>query len=77
MAGTGERRPQLQDAARISGDDEVRLQRGDVIGFAITQFRGGFGLDEIVDSRRTTAESAFGDFQQLQIRNLLEQRAGL
>ncbi len=69
-----ERRLQLQEAAGISRGHYVCLERGDQAGFAVAEFGGGFGLDEIVDSGGAAADGRFGNFKQLRAGNL--QRGG-
>jgi hypothetical protein len=63
VVGLGQCGLQLQQASGIPGGHDVWLKRGDEAGFAVAEFGGGFGLDEIVDSRGAAADGRFGDFE--------------
>src|SRR5258708_29262454 len=63
VVGLGQCGLQLQQASGIPGGHDVWLKRGDETGFAVAKFSGGFGLDEIVDSRGAPADKRFWDFE--------------
>ena len=52
-------------------------RRADVVQFAVEKFVGHFRLDQIVNARAAAAPGAFGQFDQFQIRNRLQDLARL
>src|SRR6187399_2327273 len=64
-----DRRGHLHQAARIRGDQQCRAGREDVTRLALAQFAGRVRLEDVVDSRGTTTDLAFGDFADAQLRN--------
>jgi|GraSoiStandDraft_16_1057320.scaffolds.fasta_scaffold119079_4 hypothetical protein len=57
---------ELQDAARIARDDELRLHARQMRHFAVQESLRGLGVEEIVDPSTAATPVAFGDFEQLQ-----------
>src|SRR5438132_13285619 len=68
---------ELQQAARIPGDDHLGIGREAGPDFAIAQVRGRARLDQIEDPRRAAAEGGVRDLHQLEPGNATEQAAGL
>ena len=71
VVGFGERGLELQQTARISRDHYIGLQWADEAGFAVAEFCGGVGLDEIIDSGGTATDGRLGNFEQLRAGDLL------
>ena len=72
-----ERGLELEEAAGIAGDDDVRMEIDDEAGFAFAELSGGFRLNEIVNSSGAAADGAFGNFEEFDAGNGGEQLAGL
>jgi len=62
LVPASERRLELEDAAWISGGDDVGSETGNKFGLAIAEGVGGVWLNEIVDSGGTAADGGFGNF---------------
>ena len=72
-----QRRLKLQNAPRISRGYDISIKRSDVLRFAVAEFHRGIWLNEIVDSRRTSADRSFRNFSKLELRNSRKQSARL
>ena len=77
VASAGKRGLQLQNASRVAGCYEIRLQRRDVGCLAIAKFVCRAGLHQVVDAGRTATDRRFGNFREPQSGNLLQKRSGL
>src|SRR6185312_9341660 len=67
----------LQQAARVGGDDDVRPGRRDVLGLPRAELARGLGRDHVVDARRTAAQLRFGQVEELDTRDGAQHGAGL
>ena len=72
-----ERRLELQRAAWVARSNYIGLQVRYEFGLAIAKGFSGVRLDEIVDSRRATADGRFGDFCEFKAGNAREQTSRL
>lgn len=77
LVPASERRLELEDAAWISGGDDIGSEMRNELGFAIAEGIGGVWLDEIVDSRRAAAEGRFGNLDEFKPGNTSKQIARL
>jgi hypothetical protein len=68
---------ELENAAGIAGGDYIGVKSGDEVCFAIAEFAGGVGLDEIIDARGAAADRRFGNFKEFEAGDLGEQLARL
>lgn len=68
---------ELEEAAGVAGGDDIGVERGDELGFAIAEGIGGFGLDQIVDSGGAAADGVFRDFGEFELGNICQQLAWL
>ena len=64
-----ERRLQLENAARISGGHNIRAKCSDVLCLAVSERHRGIRLNEIIDSRGTTANGGLGNFREFKLWN--------
>ena len=72
-----ERRLKLEDAAGISGGDDVGSERRNELGFAIAKRLSGVRLNQVVDSSGTAADGGFGNLDELEAGDSREQIARL
>ena len=75
--GSVEVRADLDRAARVAGGDRLGARRAQVRGLALAQLGRGGRLDEVVDPRGAAAELPLGGLAQLELRDAVEQGAGL
>ena len=68
---------QLQNAARIPCDNELRLHRSQVPHFTVEQGLGGLRMEEVVHPSAATTPVTFGDFEQRKLWDLLQHMARL
>lgn len=62
---------QLEEAAWVSGGDDVGPCRGDMIHLPFEQLARHFGLSEVIDASATATPSGFGQFDEAHARDLL------
>ena len=67
----------MEKATGVAGGDDVCVESGDELGFAIAEFRGCFGLDEVVDSGGAAADRRFWNFEKLNAGDLGQECARL
>lgn len=77
FAETRERRLQLEDAAGITGGNDIGSEMGNEFGFAIAKGLRCVGLHEVVDSCGTAADGGFGDFGEFESGDARKQSARL
>jgi hypothetical protein len=68
---------QLQNAARVPGDNELRLHCSQMPHFTVEQGLRCLGMEEIVNPSTAATPVTFGDIEQGERRDLLQQEAGL
>ena len=68
---------ELQDTSRVSRCNHPGLDRGNVSHFSIQEALSRVGMHKIVDAGTAATPVAFGHFQKLQLRDLLQHGAGL
>ena len=68
---------ELQDTTGIPCDNELWLHGSQMRHFTVEEGLGGLRMEEVVNASAATAPIAFGDFEQLELRYLLQQGARL
>ena len=64
---------ELQDTTGISCDNELWLHGSQMRHFTVEEGLGGLRMEEVVNASAATAPIAFGDFEQCERRDLLQQ----
>ena len=68
---------QLQNAARVTCENELRFQRSQVPHFTVEQGLCCVAMEEVVNPSAATTPVTFGDFEQCERWDLVQQEAGL
>jgi len=67
----------LEEAAGIASGDDVGLEWGDKLSFAVAEGSGCIGLNEIVNAGGAAADGSFGNFEEVDAGNGCEKLARL
>src|SRR3954447_2132381 len=76
-SGALDRGRHLHQAAGVGGDEHLCACRHDVPGLAVTELSGRFGVEDVVDPRRSAAQLGLVDLLELEARYATEQLPGL
>ena len=66
---------ELEQAARVGGDDDFGFYGGDVLHFVVEQLERGFGLRDVVDTGRSAANVGVREFDELEAGDLFQEIA--
>ena len=66
---------ELQEAAGVGGDDDFGFDRGDVFHFVVEQFERGFGLRDVINAGRATADVGVWQLDEFEAGNLFQEIA--